>query len=381
VLAANHINEACKELDKCCVRPQFGKISEDRVGAEIEMLMSKRQEQRTAAWRKLRRPNPEDKHVYDAWYFDLHKAFESHPGLYADVSKLCFLLGYDSSCLKADHGVYLKSWSLNHRYCLQNLLKCYQSHEFSNQRVKSFDRNEIYEIAALIHPRGPLANYATSQLKTACRSLASTYFDSEWLFPNVWDWPSMLIWKANEILETYSLSGNFYSDGMNVHKIAYLDNFLNKVPLDITGVFGTAIATDAVIDWDTLVGEYPEETRSKMFRLAFQSVRELPELTYTSRHMRALLDALHDQEVLLPRFQDVVKIIMAAGEMKYDPEDGEQVLDVEHISVRTFTKLYKVLVVDTGRNTGQEDDGEEDDDDVRMDDIYDDWDDFSEDDE
>ena len=370
-IAVNHIVEVCKDLDKCCVRPRFGKITASGVGAEIERLMSKRRVQRASAWNKLRRQNPEDKHMYDAWYFDMHKAFESHPGLYDDVSKLCTLFKYP---VTTHHGIYLKDWKLEHRYCLQNLLKSYQSPAFSYQRVKSFDRHEIYEIAALIHPRGPLANYTTSSLKTSCQALASTYLNSEWLFPNVWEWPSMLIWKVRELIETCNLSGNFDVYGeMNVHKIAYLDNFLNKVPLDITGVFGTVITEKDIVDWDTLV-KYSEVDQGKMFRLAFQSIHELPELTYTPVQMRVLIDTLHDQEVLGSKFQDVVKIIMAAGEMQYAEDDGELLLDVEHISVRTFTKLYKVLVVGTGRDVQQQE--EQEDDDVPMDD--DEWDDLFE---
>jgi hypothetical protein len=236
-LARKHMKSVLVDLSKVCVRPQPGKMPAERVSKKIAQNVVKRRDsllnprkRRKCKWLQSGGGGPGD-FACSPWFFRLDLAEKSHPGLIEDVTRLCACLGYSvAACMKERHvmktvvlrGIVLESWTLEHRYCLENLVRAYSSDTFAYRRVRSFDNDTLLRLSCLIRPDGHFARSSGSEYKSRCDSVSKKYFGTPWFGSRyqVWTWPRMATLELYGAI--HPLLSTFHCAGMNADKEAYV---------------------------------------------------------------------------------------------------------------------------------------------------------------
>lgn len=362
-IGLGHISECVKQLSSVCIRADKGRIAEASIPLMIAKNISNRSKRLLARQQKEKCVvDPSLSFLSNPWYFDFHKAYDSHPGLCEDVDYLRLLFGYGSNCIIDSYGnrkqvykgVLLEEWSLQARCCLQNMFSAYESEDLSYVSVPTHDRHTLLCLSTLICPGSDLAlassGPGSSSFKRDCLRILSLYFDprvdpekstSLW-FPDhrVWRWPRVIVCALESILRP--LFDKFSRDiGLNEFKMTYLDILLYSSPFDTFGRFTDLVTS--VYNLKTDSQKYIAYTR------ASECVNILPVLPECTIDMkRRVCESLSSVEP--PSFpecsaKDIEALLKYLESDATLDEAGDLELDVEAVPDAVYVRLYDLMYV------------------------------------
>jgi len=174
--------------------------------------------------------------VRSPYFLRLDKADDVRPGVYDDANLLRAFFGYPShhmvNCVydkgKCVKGVVLKDWTIEHRYCLEEVLKSYR--EWVPERsVPRYSNDELLRMSTFLDPECPLFS-SGCVLSCALTSLAQKFLDASWFQQDISTCPAMVIFQIHELLrEHYPTYDVCFSIGATRHeeKSKYIENYVN----------------------------------------------------------------------------------------------------------------------------------------------------------
>lgn len=174
--------------------------------------------------------------VRSPYFLRLDKADEVRPGVYDDANLLRSFFGYPShhmvNCVydkgKCVKGIVLKDWTIEHRYCLEEVLKSYR--EWVPERsVPKYSNDELLRMSTFLDPDCPLFSSGCI-LSCALTSLSQKFLDASWFRNDISTCPTMVIFHIRELLrEHYPTYDVCFSIDASHHeeKSKYIENYVN----------------------------------------------------------------------------------------------------------------------------------------------------------
>ena len=174
--------------------------------------------------------------VRSPYFLRLDKADAVRPGIYDDVNVLRGFFGYPPqhmvNCVydkcKLVKGVVLKDWTVEHRYCLDELLRSYR--EWVPERpIPKYSNDELLRMSTFLDPECPLFS-SGCVLSGALASLAKKFLDASWFQADISTCPTMVIFQIHELLkEQYPTYDVRFSIDASHHeeKAKYIENYAN----------------------------------------------------------------------------------------------------------------------------------------------------------